>query len=157
MYWLNKELQCGVIGCVKVYKVWLLHVSFKEGSWLMIETAAPSFQEQVLHVCCFFFFWLCFLLRTIRMKAELLEYHKQGSASIIQKQQWGEICPFQLLTWRLFLWRSCCWCAVLRVRNFLIQSLFNLSRKGNWKETQFWAVGGCDLVFSAHALLLCLR
>lgn len=103
----------------------------------MFETAAPSFQEPVLHVFCFFLFWLCFLLRTIRMKVELLEIQKQGSAGIIQKQQWGEICPFHLLTWRLFLWRSCCWCAALTVRNPLIHSLFILSRKDNWKKWSF--------------------
>lgn len=85
----------------------------------------------------FFFFWLCFLLRTIRMKVELLEYQKQGSTGIIQKQQWEEICPFHLLTWRLFLWHSCCWCAALRVRNSPIHSLFNLSRKDNWKKWSF--------------------
>lgn len=112
-------------------------VSFKEEIWLMFETVALSFQEQVLHVCCFFFFWLCFLLRTIKMKVELLEIQKQGSAGNIQKQQWGEICPFHLLTWRLFLWRSCCWCAALRVRNPLIHSLLNLSRKDKWNKWSF--------------------
>lgn len=105
----------------------------------MFETRqiAPSFQEQVLHVCCFFFFWLCFLLRTIRMKVDLPEYQKQGSVGIIQKQQCGEICPFHLLRWRLFLWHSCCWCAALRVSNPLIHSLFNLSRNDNWKKWLF--------------------
>lgn len=65
----------------------------------------------------FVLFLLCFLFRTIRLKMDLLEYQKQGSGGGIQKQQRGKSALITSLTWRLFWWRSCCWCAALRVRH----------------------------------------